>query len=83
MTLAALKTMYLETYGIFSNAFLYARSVKVNNKDVEITSTIASAVIKVYSSYTDPFGIAEFSRIGWIQLVLLFIQNINVVEVVK
>ena len=74
IALAAPKIMYIDTYRIFFNALSYASSVKGNNQDAEITSTIASKVIKLSSIYTEPFLLAEFIQIVWIQLVLLFIS---------
>ena len=62
IALAAPKIMYLGTYRIFYNALSYARSVKGNDQDAEGTGTIASTVLKLSSSCTDPFGLAEFSR---------------------
>ena len=64
IALAALKLMYLDTYNIFFNALSYGRSVKGNNQDPERMGTIASSVLKLSSSYTDPYLLAEFSRIG-------------------
>ena len=40
ISLDAPKIMFLDTYEIFFNALLYGRSVKGNNQDPEITSTI-------------------------------------------
>ena len=76
LSLATPKTMYLDTFK-FSNALSYAHSVKGYNRDVERTSTIASSVIKLSSSYTYQFLPAGFSRIGWIKIVLFFIWNIK------
>ena len=39
--------------------------------------TITSAVIKLSSSYIDPFGLSEFSKIFLIKLVLLFLQEVK------
>ena len=61
IALAALKLMYLDTYKIFSNALPYERSVKGNNQDSERRGTITLAVLKLSSSYTGPYLIAEFS----------------------
>ena len=64
ISLDAPKIMFLDTYQICFNALLYAHSVRGNKQDAEGTGTTTSAVLKLYSSYTDPFGIAEFNRIG-------------------
>ena len=66
--------MYLDTYKIFFNPISYGHSVLGNNQDLEITSTITSSVLKLYSSYKDPYLLAEFSQIGWTQLVLMSIR---------
>ena len=64
IALAALKILYLDTYRIFFNALsFFLRSVKGKNKYSERTGIIASAVIKLYSSYTGPNLLAEFSQI--------------------
>ena len=78
ISLTALKLMYLGTYGIFFNLLSYRHSVTGNNRYLERTGTISSLVITLYSSYTDPYLLAEFSQIGWIQLVLLSIRFISV-----
>ena len=47
--------MYLNTYKIFFSFLFNARSVKGKNQEAERTSAISSAVLKLYSSHTDPF----------------------------
>ena len=64
IALAALKLTYLDTYRIFFNALLYGRPVKGKNQDSEITGTIASSVTSLFLSYTEPYLLAEFNRIG-------------------
>ena len=56
--------MHLDTYTIFFNALSYAHSVKGDNFDAERTRTVVSAVLKLSSSYIDPFGLAKFRKIG-------------------
>ena len=55
--------MYLGTYKIFINALVYVHLVNSNNQDAEIMGEILSKVLKLSSSYIDPFGLDEFSRI--------------------
>ena len=57
------KTMYLDTYIIFFNSLSYENSVKGKNQDSEITGIITSKVLKLSSSYTNQYLLAEFSRI--------------------
>ena len=64
IALAAPKIIYLDTYKIYFNALYYGHSIKGNNKYSERTGKIASSVLKLYSSYTGPWLLAEFSRIG-------------------
>ena len=64
ITLGAPKIMYLGTYKIFSDALQYGRSIKSKNQDSERTGTIASSVLNLYSSYTDPYLLSEFIQIG-------------------
>ena len=61
---AAPKTMCFDTCQIFVHALSCAHSVEGNNQYEERTITIASTVLRLSSSYTDPFLIAVFSRIG-------------------
>ena len=64
ISLAAPKILYLDTYRTFFNALSYTHSVKGVNQYSGRTGTISSAVLKLSSSYTDPFGLSEFSRLG-------------------
>ena len=64
--------MYLDTYIIIFNTLIYAHSVKGNTRDAEGMGAISSSVINLSPGYTDPFGLAELIRIGWIQIFLLF-----------
>ena len=64
IALATPKIMYLGAHGIFFNALSYGHSVVGNNQDSERTGTIASYVLKLSSSCTDPSLLAKFSRIG-------------------
>ena len=48
----------------FFNALSNGHSVKGENKYPEIMGKIASSVLKLSSSYTNPYLLAEFSRIG-------------------
>ena len=64
IALASPKIMYLDTYQNKFNALTYNRSVKVINQHAEVTGTIKSLVLKISSCYTEPFRLAEFSRIG-------------------
>ena len=64
IALAAPKVFYFDTYTIFFNALSYGRSVEGKNKDSEIMGTIALAVLELSLSYTDPYLLAEFRRIG-------------------
>ena len=68
--------MYLGNYNLFSSALSYRHSVKGSNQYSEITGTIISAALKLYSSYIDQYLLAEFSWIGWIRLVLLSIHDV-------
>ena len=52
--------MLLETYKIFFKELTFMHLVTANNKNLKIMGTILSAVIKLSSSYTDPFLQAEF-----------------------
>ena len=73
IALAVLQLMYLGTHRIFFNTLYYGRSVKGNHRDSERTGKIAPSVLKLSSSFTDPYLLAEFSLIGRIQLILLSI----------
>ena len=64
IALDAPKTLYLETCTKFSHALSYAHSVHNNNQAAEGNSIIAPAVHKLSSSYTDPFGLAEFRQMS-------------------
>ena len=63
IALAAPKIMHLDTYRIFFNALSNGHSVKGNNQDSDRTDKTASSVLKLSSSYTDPYLLAEFNRI--------------------
>ena len=58
--LAAPIIMFLDPYLISYSELVYINPVKVINKYAKITVLIASEVIRLYSSYTVPYLVAEF-----------------------
>ena len=52
--------MFLNTYLIFYSELACAHSVKGINLNVKIMDSIASDIINIYSSYIDPYLVAEF-----------------------
>ena len=59
--LAAPKIMFLDIFRISFNELMSTHLVRGNNQHAKGTGTIASAVLKLSLSYTDPFLLAEFS----------------------
>ena len=76
--LATPKIIFLDTYLILYSELAYAHSVQGNNQHSKMTGSLASNVIKLYSSYAGCYLVSGSIRLGWIQIVLIFIRDVVV-----